>query len=55
MSAANINNKYLILIFFSQEEAYLPGVGDGAIVNDFKAFKNEKKVLFVKDIVKVKK
>lgn len=38
-----------------QEEAYLPGVGDGAIVNDFKAFKNEKKVLFVKDIVKVKK
>ena len=37
-----------------QEEAYLPGVGDGAIVNDFKAFKNEKKVLFVKDIKKVK-
>ena len=37
-----------------QEEAYLPGVGDGAIVNDFKAFKNEKKVLFAKDIVKVK-
>ena len=38
-----------------QEEAYLPGVGDGDIVNDFKAFKKEKKVLFVKDIVKVKK
>ena len=37
-----------------QEEAYLPGVGDGAIVNDFKAFKNEKKVLFVKNIKKVK-
>ena len=37
-----------------QEEAYLPGVGDGAIVNDFKAFKNEKKVLFVKDVKKVK-
>ena len=26
-----------------QEEAYLPGVGDGAIVEDFKAFKKEKK------------
>ena len=38
-----------------QEEAYLPGVVDGYIVNDFKAFKKEKKVLFVKDIVKVKK
>ena len=37
-----------------QEEAYLPGVGDGAIVEDFKAFKKEKKVLFAKDIVKVK-
>ena len=35
--------------------AYLPGVGDGAIVEDFKAFKKEKKVLFAKDIVKVKK
>ena len=37
-----------------QEEAYLPGVGDGAIIDDFKAFKKEKKVLFAKDIVKVK-
>ena len=37
-----------------QEEAYLPGVGDGDIVNDFKAFKKEKKVLFAKDIKKVK-
>ena len=37
-----------------QEEAYLPGVGDGAIVEDFKAFKKEKKVLFAKDIKKVK-
>ena len=37
-----------------QEEAYLPGVGDGAIVEDFKAFKKEKKVFFVKDIKKVK-
>ena len=37
-----------------QEEAYLPGVGDGGIVNDFKAFKKEKKVLFAKDIKKVK-
>ena len=32
-----------------------PGVGDGDIVKDFKAFKKEKKVLFAKDIVKVKK
>ena len=38
-----------------QEEAYLPGVGDGDIVIDFKAFKKEKKVLFAKDIAKVKK
>lgn len=38
-----------------QEEAYLPGVGDGDIVKDFKKFKKEKKVLFAKDIVKVKK
>ena len=37
-----------------QEEAYLPGVGDGDIVKDFKKFKKEKKVLFAKDIVKVK-
>ena len=37
-----------------QEEAYLPGVGDGDIVNDFKAFKKEKKVLFAKDIKKLK-
>lgn len=37
-----------------QKEAYLPGVGDGAIVEDFKAFKKEKKVLFAKDIRKVK-
>ena len=35
--------------------SYLPGVGDGAIVEDFKAFKKEKKVLFAKDIVKVRK
>ena len=28
---------------------------DGAIVEDFKKFKKEKKVLFAKDIVKVKK
>lgn len=34
-----------------QEEAYLPGVKDGAIVKDFKKFYNESKVLFVKDIV----
>ncbi len=38
-----------------QEEAYLPGVGDGDIVEDFKAFKSNKKILFAKDIVKVKK
>ena len=38
-----------------QEEAYLPGVGDGAIVEDFKALKKEKKVLFAKDVLKVKK
>lgn len=38
-----------------QEEAYLPGVGDGAIVEDFKAFKKEKKVLFAKEVLKVKK
>ncbi len=37
-----------------QEEAYLPGVGDGDIVKDFQAFKDEKKVLFAKDIKKIK-
>ena len=34
-----------------QEEAYLPGVKDGAIVKDFKNFYNESKVLFVKEVV----
>ncbi len=37
-----------------QEEAYLPGVGDGDIVKDFQALKKEKKVLFAKDIRRVK-
>ena len=37
-----------------QEEAYLPGVGDGDIVEDFKKFKKEKKVLFAKEVLKVK-
>lgn len=36
------------------KEAYLPGVGDGAIVEDFNAFKKQKKVLFAKDIKKIK-
>ena len=37
-----------------QEEAYLPGINDGAIVEDFKQFKNLKQVLFSKDAKKVK-
>ncbi len=35
-------------------EAYLPGVGDGAIVEDFKAFKADKKILFAKEVQKIK-
>lgn len=37
-----------------QEEAYLPGVGDGDICKDFKAFTANKKVLLSKDIKKIK-
>lgn len=37
-----------------QEEAYLPGVKDGAIVKDFKKFYQEPKVLFAKDIEGIK-
>ncbi len=37
-----------------QEEAYLPGVGDGDIVSDFNTFKASKKILFAKDVAKVK-
>lgn len=35
-----------------QEEAYLPGVKDGAIVKDFKKFYQEPRTLFAKDCVK---
>lgn len=37
-----------------EEEAYLPGVKDGKIVKDFKRMKQEQKLLFVKDIDKIK-
>ena len=37
------------------KEAYLPGVGDGDIVTDLQKLKSEKKVLFTKDIAKIKK
>lgn len=36
------------------EEAYLPGINDGAIVEDFKQFYQMKRVLFAKDVKKIK-
>ncbi len=36
------------------KEAYLPGVGDTAAIKDFKKFKKQKKILFVKEVAKVK-
>lgn len=38
-----------------QEEAYLPGINDGDIVRDFQKLKAEKKILFAKDVKKIKK
>ncbi len=36
------------------KEAYLPGVGDKDAIKDFKKFKKQKEILFVKDAAKVK-